>query len=74
MQQFAERQSDSVALSDMRSGTVITNRHLNFLIIGHGNPRGIGPKLGSDSRTLKNNRVEGPFDKVTCLFCRVYQR
>ena len=41
---------------------------LIFLILGGGNPTGVGLKLVKSSRTLKTNRVKGSFDKGSCTF------
>ena len=39
-----------------------------FLILGGGNPTGVGLELASCSSTLKENRGKGLFDKGTCPF------
>ena len=46
----------------------MTRQELIFLILGGGNPLGVGLKLANCSRTLKENRGDGPFDKGTYPF------
>ena len=64
-QRWLERQEKSITM---------TNRRLSSLIIDGGNPTGVGFKLVTYSRTLKENRGGAPFGKRTRPFQRVLPR
>ena len=55
MQQSTVRQSGSGGYSDRRRGAIVTRQELIFLILGGGNPTGVGLKLVNYSRTLTTN-------------------